>query len=59
MVVEAALQLGGEGPLAHAGGVGLGHADHPIDQGGTHAGADAGPATHRIGRGDIGVGAVV
>ena len=59
VVVEAALQLGGEGALAHPGGVGLGHADHPVDQGGADAGADAGPAGDRVGGGDVGVGAVV
>ena len=59
MVVEAALQFGGEWAFPHAGGVGLCHPNHPVDQGGSYPRTDAGPPGDGIGGGDIGIGAVV
>ena len=59
VVIETALQFGRKGTLAHPGGVGLRHADHPVDQGGAHTGTDAGPPRHRVGGGHVGVGAMV
>ena len=52
-------QLGGERPLTHAGGVGLGDADDPVDAGRSDAGAGTRTAGDRTGRGDVGVGAEV
>ena len=59
VVIEAALQFGGEGALAHPGGVSLGHANHPVNQGRAHARPDAGSAGDRVRGRDVGVGAVV
>ena len=59
MVVETALQFGGERTFANASGVGLGHADHPVDQGGADTSTDAGATGNGVGGGDVGVGAVV
>ena len=42
LIVEAPAQFGRERPLTDAGGVGLGHTDDPVDQGGSHSGTDAG-----------------
>ena len=59
VIVEAALELGGERSLADARGVGLGYADHPINQGWPHPGSNACSAGDGIGGGDVGIGAVV
>src|SRR5699024_8560819 len=53
------VELGGEGPLADAGGVGLDDADDAVDAGGAHAAAGAGAAGGGGGGGEEGVGAVV
>ena len=52
-------QFGGEWAFAHAGDVGLGDADYAGDLGRAHAGAGAGAAGGRVGRGDERVGAVI
>ena len=49
----------GNGPGPDAGGVGLDHADHPVDPGRADAGAGAHPARHRVAAGHERVGAVV
>ena len=52
-------QLGGERPGTDAGRVGLGDPDDAVDVAGAEAGAGARPAGGRVGRGDVGIGAVV
>ena len=44
MIVEAAIEFGGEWPFSNSGCVGLGHTDHPVDQGRPHASPNAGTA---------------
>ena len=56
VVVE---QLGRERAGADAGGVGLDHADHPVDAGRADTGADADAAGHRVAARHERVGAVV
>ena len=51
--------LGGHRPFAHAGGVGLGHADHAVDHGRRNAGAGAHAAGGGVGRGDVWISAVI
>ena len=58
-VADLVEQLGGERPGPDPGDVGLGDADHPVDVAGPDPGARAGAAGHRVGRGHVGIGAVV
>ena len=59
LVAQLVVELGGEGPRAHAGGVGLGDAPHLVDaRGPTPAPTQAAPGD-RVRGGDEGIGAVV
>ena len=48
LVVESSTEFRRERPFADAGGVGLGNADHPVDQRRPHTGTDACPTGHGI-----------
>ena len=59
LLADLVVQLGRERALADPGRVGLADAEHIADRARAHAGAGRRLRRHRVGRGDVGIGAVV
>ena len=59
LLADLVVQFGRERPLADPGRIGLADAEHIADRARAHAGAGRGLRRHRVGRGDVGIGAVV
>src|SRR6185312_3460842 len=59
LLADFVVEFGRERALADAGRIGLADAEHIADRAGAHAGAGRGLRRHRVGRGDVGVSAVI
>ena len=59
LLADLVVQFGRERALADPRRIGLADAEHIADRARAHAGAGRGLRRHRVGRGDVGIGAVV